>query len=268
MGFVQATQFMNQAEVIRHDHPSMGCRKIALMLLQHGAGRDRIEAFLLQGGFRVQYPPNFTKTTHSLRHSIFKNLIEGLKLNGINQVVQTDITYLRVKDKFYYLVFIIDIYSRRITGHHASNSLEAKGNLAALEKMISLRGKAAVMDLIHHSDKGTQYHSKKYLDMLTRHQIKVSMCLEAWENAYTERINLTIKDEYLKHYTIENLTDLTRGLDRAVDLYNTTRPHWSLPKQMSPIQFEQYISKLTVEQRPVMTVYKPQVAADTAAGNP
>ena len=235
----------------------MGCRKIALILKKPGFGRDKTEALLMAAGFRVIYPPNYTKTTHSVRFNQFGNLIEGLVIQDINKVVQTDITYLWVKERFYYLVFMIDVYSRLITGYHASEGLEAEANIKALQMMIALRGKESIKGLIHHSDKGSQYNCKKYLRALKEYDIKVSMCDEAWENAYTERINRTIKYEYLRHRNIDSLNTLRKELVSAVRLYNNKRPHWSLPKQMSPASFEEYVNKLPKTKRPKMMIYKP-----------
>ncbi len=109
-GVQRSQQFIDKAEALREDHPEMGCRKMALMLKQPGLGRDKTEALLIRAGFRVIYPPNYIKTTHSMRFRQFGNLIEGMVLRSINKVVQTDITYLWVKDRFYYLVFIVDVY--------------------------------------------------------------------------------------------------------------------------------------------------------------
>src|SRR5437660_10309462 len=112
--FVKWQQFIEKAEAIRVVHPEMGCRKMALKLKDRGFGRDKIEGVLLRSGFRVMQPPNYTKTTQSIRTHRFKNLIEGLRVNGINKVVQTDITYFWMNGRFGYLVFIIDVYSRLI----------------------------------------------------------------------------------------------------------------------------------------------------------
>lgn len=249
-------QFIEKAEALRDDHPEMGCRKMALILKQAGWGRDKTEALLMSCGFRIIYPPNYTKTTNSERFSRFGNLIEGLVIKGINQVVQTDITYLWVKDRFYYIVFIIDVYSRRITGYNASCSMEAKANIKALNMMIQLRGKENIKGLIHHSDRGSQYNCKEYLSALKQHGIKVSMCMEAWQNAYSERINRTIKHEYLRHRNIDSLNTLSKELDRAIRLYNEKRPHWSLPCQMPPLQFEAYMDNLSKRKRPKVVIYK------------
>ena len=253
----RSQQFIEKAEVLRSDHPEMGCRKMALILKQPGLGRDKTESLLMACGFRVIYPPNYIKTTHSVRFHKFGNLIEGLAVKGINKVVQTDITYLWVKGRFYYLVFIIDVYSRFITGYHASCSLEAQANIKALQMMIKLRGKQNMKGLIHHSDRGSQYNCNKYLGILKEHGIKVSMCNEAWENAYTERINRTIKHEYLRHRNMDCLYTLKKEMDRAVKLYNQKRPHWSLPQQMAPATFENHVNNLSKMKRPKMVIYKP-----------
>lgn len=255
----RSQQFIEKAEAIREDHPEMGCRKIALILKQPGCGRDKTEALLLAAGFRVICRPNYIKTTHSVRVHRFGNLIEGLLIKSINKVVQTDITYLWVKERFYYLVFIIDIYSRFITGYYASCTLEAEANMQALRMMIKRRGKENIKGLIHHSDKGSQYNCKEYLAILKEHGIKVSMCKEAWENAYSERINRTIKDEYLRHRNIDCLKTLRKEMDRAIKLYNENRPHWSLLHQMAPAKFEEYVNKLPKAKYPKMFIYKHQV---------
>ncbi len=262
-GFETSQQFIEKAEELRADHPEMGCRKMALIIKQPGFGRDKTEAVLLGAGFRVIYPPNYIKTTHSVRCRQFGNLIEGMVLTSINKVVQTDITYLWVKDQFYYLVFVIDVYSKFITGYHASCGLEAEANIQALQMMIQLRGKESIKGLIHHSDRGSQYNCKKYLGILKEHGIKVSMCNHAWQNAYTERINRTIKNEYLRHRKIDCLKTLRKALDRTINLYNNNRPHWSQLKQMAPASFEKYVDKLSKSKRPKLVIYKPEEVLST-----
>lgn len=254
--FERSRQFIEKAEILRETHPEMGCRKMALILKEPGYGRDKTEGVLLAGGFRVYYPPNFVRTTHSVRTNRFGNLIEGLTIRNINKVVQTDITYLWIEKRFYYLVFIIDVYSRFITGYHASCGLEAGANIKALQMMIRLRKKESLKGLIHHSDRGGQYNSLAYLKILEDHGIKVSMCKAAWQNAYTERINRTIKHEYLRHREINSLATLRKELKRAVHLYNSQRPHWSLRQQKSPVEYEKYVNGLPERKRPTMTIYK------------
>ena len=121
--FAKMEEFIEKAESLRGKHPEMGCRKMALKLKDKGFGRDKIEALLLRSGFRIVYPPNYMKTTQSVRIHQFNNLVKGLEIKDINKVVQTDITYFRMNGGFGYLVFIIDVYSRLIVGYHASSRL-------------------------------------------------------------------------------------------------------------------------------------------------
>lgn len=200
----KAYKFFEQADKIRQEHPKAGCRKMALDLRVKGWGRDKTEHLLLQNGYRVYYPPNYTRTTYAQHHLYYPNLIEGLELNDINQVIQTDITYYRVKDKFYYLVFLIDVYSRRIVGYAVNKTMEAEGNIKALRMLFKTRAGCSLKEMIHHSDRGSQYIDNEYRKLLTDKDIKISMCTEAWQNAYTERINRTLKEEYLDGWDIKD----------------------------------------------------------------
>src|SRR6266404_7140543 len=103
--------------------------------------------------------------------------------------------------------------------------------------------------MVHHSDRGSQYHCTRYLKVLKDNGIKISMCNEAWENAYAERINRTIKHEYLRHRKINTLAKLKKQLKIDVEAYNTDRPHRNLPQLMSPASFEEYITGLQKSKR-------------------
>jgi transposase InsO family protein len=252
----KVNEIFEQASKIRMAHPGSGCRKMALDMVCKGWGRDKIENLLLYNGYRIYYPPNYTRTTRSQHELYFPNLIEGLELVNINQVVQTDITYYRVPDKFYYLVFIIDVYSRRIVGYAASKTLEAEGNIKALKKMLETRKRHCLDNMIHHSDKGSQYIDKEYLKILGEKNIRISMCDEAWENAYSERVNRTIKEEYLDRWEIKDFATLSRLLKKAVNHYNQKRRHKSLNWQ-TPTQFEKTVENLSADDRMKMKLYKP-----------
>ncbi len=252
----EVKQLFEKADAMRREHPRVGCRKMALDLLCKGWGRDRIEELLLRNGYRVYYPPNYTRTTWAQQQLYFANLIEGLELNNINQLVQTDITYYRVGNRFYYLVFIIDVYSRRIVGHAVSKTLEAEGNIKALIRMLEIRKGDPITNMIHHSDRGGQYIDKEYLSILKKNEVQISMCKEAWENAYSERINRTIKEEYLDGWQIRDYETLSRLLNKAVKHYNYKRRHQSLAWQ-TPLQFEKYVNNINPDQRPKIKLYSP-----------
>lgn len=248
-------EFFEQADTIRKEHPKAGCRKMALDMTCSGWGRDKLEQLLLDNGYRVYYPPNYTRTTQSQHELYYPNLIERLELNNINQVVQTDITYYRVKEKFYYIVFIIDVYSRRITGYAVNKTLQAEGNIKALNRMLETRKHHSLAQLIHHSDKGSQYIDKEYLKILTDNDIQISMCNEAWENAYSERINKTIKEEYLDGWDIKSFAELSRFVTKAVKHYNSKRRHRHLNWQ-TPMQYEWAVQNQQPGERIKMKLYK------------
>lgn len=228
---------------------------MALDLSCKGWGRDKTEQLLLQNGYRVFYRPNYIRTTYAQYRLHYPNLIEGLELNNINQVIQTDITYYRIKEKFYYLVFLIDVYSRRIVGYAANSTMQAEGNIKALQMLFKTRGEGSLKSMIHHSDRGSQYTDSQYRQLLDDRGIKISMCKEAWQNAYTERINRTIKEEYLDGWEINSYASLNQCVAKAIRHYNTKRRHQSL-KWKTPCQYESEIKGLPNDQKPKMQLYK------------
>lgn len=244
-----------KVDEIRTVHPKMGARKMYELLMPEYIGRDKFESLLLQNGYRVDYPPNYIRTTYSVKCYQYKNLIKGIELTGVNRVWQSDITYIWVWNKFYYLVFITDVYSRRIIGHNASDSLEATSNIKALEMAFCNRGRKKYKGLIHHSDRGSQYASIAYTNLLKLKGCEISMCDVAYENAYAERINGIIKNEYLKCKNITSFSILEKELDRAVNAYNYGRPHLSLVNKLSPVNFEKYVLTLNAEERPKVKLY-------------
>jgi len=244
-----------KADEIRMVHPKMGARKMYEMLIPEHIGRDKFESLLLQNGYRVCYSPNYIRTTYSVKCYQYINLIKGIELTGVNHVWQSDITYIWVSNKFYYLVFIIDVYSRRIIGYNASNSLEATSNIKALEMAFCKRGREKYKGLIHHSDRGSQYASDAYTNLLKLKGCEISMCDVAYENAYAERVNGIIKNEYLRCKNITNFCALEKELDCAVNAYNYGRPHLSLVNKLSPANFEKYVLSLNAEERPKVKLY-------------
>lgn len=241
---LEELDIITQADRIRQRHPKMGCRQMYKLMKPVELGRDRCERVLLASGFRVVRNTNFIKTTNSQPFRQFKDLITGKVLSGINQVWQTDITYyLGRGGKVFYIVLIEDVYSRRIVGWCAHDHLRAEANITCLKFAIKNRGQVCLAGLIHHSDKGSQYGSIEYLRLLQQAGIKVSMSKEAWQNAYVERLNGTIKNSYLYSWDLDTLPALRKALTTAVNAYNTEKPHKNLPMQMSPIDFENSLQK-------------------------
>ena len=141
------------------------------MLKPEGIGRDKFEnwALTLVIVLVIQEILNVLPTHKGF---YITQIALGLELQSINHVWQTDITYIYVNGRFYYLTFIIDIYSQRIVGYKASKNLFAKANIDCLKMALRLRGISKYSKLIHHSDKGSQYIATKYLDLLKHHNIQ------------------------------------------------------------------------------------------------
>ena len=212
---------------IRKDHPTMSLRSMFYKIQPGNMGRDRFEAMCVGYGYQVQRPSNYKRTTDSSGVIRFPNRLEGLTVTHVNQVWVSDITYFEIANKYYYITLILDGYSRFIKGYHASRSMETMNTTVPALQM-ALKQKSLPSGIIMHSDGGGQYYSKAFLSITTRAQMQNSMAKEAYENPQAERINGTIKNNYLKHWSIQTFNQLEKALDRVVYLYNFEKPHKSL----------------------------------------
>lgn len=239
----------------RDMHPGMGLRTMYEMLQPEGIGRDQFIALGLREGFRLKALEKYTRTTYSVKSNRYRNLLGGKQFTDVNQLWSSDITYLYCLNRFYYIVMIMDVYSRRIIGYNLADNMRAENALAALKMALALRGLSNFRNaLIHHSDRGSQYVSDIYTDTLCDHGILISMCDEVYENTHIERANDTIKNQYLNRRTITSLWELKQEVTKTMETYNTRRPHQSLDG-MTPVAFEAYIKSIPMEARPKMEIY-------------
>ncbi len=232
-------ELVHMVHQVRKHHPRMGLRKLYHYLAPEGVGRDKFEAMMAEKGLKVKPTRSFKRTTRAHPASTFPNLIQGKKLRGPNQLWVSDITYIRVGEKFYYLTLILDVWSRRIVGWSLSKTLEAESNLRALKMAFRLQAGEDLRGMVHHSDRGSQYVYTPYLKALKSKGIEVSMGNKAWENAHAERINGTIKSEYIEPYQPRTWESLNSIVKKGIVLYNKDRPHAAL-NMSSPVQFENY----------------------------
>lgn len=250
--------YIRMIEDVRIEHPGMGLRCIYDMTQPSGIGRDAFICLGLESGYRLKYTIKYTRTTYSVKSNHFFNLLTDKFFNGINQVWSSDITYYYFEGRFYYIVLIMDVYSRRILGYTIANNMRAENNLAALKMALKTRGIEDYQNsLIHHSDRGTQYASDPYTNELKSKGIQISMCREVYENTHIERLNDTIKNQYLNRWIIRGIKELNKRLSQTIKSYNNTRPHASLNK-MSPIQFEKMLEKTPILKRKTMKIYTDQ----------
>ncbi len=240
---------------VREMHPGMGLRTMHDHFQPEGIGRDAFIALGLAEGFRLAVAKNHVRTTLSVKNRRYKNLLGGRRFTGVNQLWGSDLFYFPVNGRHCYVVLIMDVYSRRIVGHSVADNMRAENNVAALRMALTLRGVADFEgSLVHHSDRGSQYVSDDYTELLEEHGILISMCNDVYENTHIERANGTIKNGYLNRWGIADGRTLFKSVTRAVESYNQ-RPHQSLPKKMTPIAFESYIKELGDEKRTVMEIY-------------
>ena len=226
---------------VRQDNPRMSSRMMYRLILPNHFGRDKFEAFCFENGFRIEVKRSFHRTTNSLGVTRFENLTSTKKVTGVNQVWASDITYYRIGEKFYYLTFILDLFSRFVVGYSVSKDLSTEQTtLPALQ--MAVRSRNDLKGLIFHSDGGGQYYDKEWLKLTTRHQMKNSMCESVYENAHAERLNGTIKNDYLIPYGVDNYEELIAKTKKVINLYNNHRPHQSIGK-ISPYQFEEALKK-------------------------
>jgi len=240
-----------QVDDRRAEHPGEGLEKLYWHIQPDELGRDKFCRIFMQLGYGVRRPSNRMRTTIPA-HKVFDNLIEGRLVSGPNQVWQSDITYIKVGDRFYYLTFIIDVYTRRIVGYAVSDSLRAEANMEALQR--ALAGLSTPLDgLVHHSDRGTQYTDGRYLKLLRSHGIAISMGKKATDNAFAERVNGVIKNEYLVPRSLKTFRQLIYYSKQAVTDYNTNRHHGSLGR-CSPADYEASWRRLPKDQQKVEVI--------------
>lgn len=202
-------------------------------------GRDWFEDIVYRHHLKVRNKvrkPRTTDSTHGL--PLYPNLVYGFIPKAINELWVSDITYIPIwlaEDRyvFCYLTMITDAYSHEIIGWSIGDSLETYHSTGALQtalKRLENVDEETIRDLIHHSDRGVQYASKDYTDILKNRHIRISMTEngDPKENALAERINSTVKNELLKGLRFTCLKEVREALTVAIDFYNTRRPHMSV----------------------------------------
>ena len=192
-------------------------------------GRDTLFNVLRKYQMLTLRKKTSARTTNSY-HRFYKynNIIKDVKVIRPNQVWVSDITYVRTIKGFCYLALITDVHSRKIVGYDLSDSLELKGCVRALNKAIYQAKN--INGLIHHSDRGIQYCSNVYTQILKKKKIDISMTEEnhCYENAMAERVNGILKDEFYLDQTFDNVAHAKRATKNAINLYNEIRLHLSL----------------------------------------
>lgn len=239
---------ISKVKELRQLHPVLGGRKLYCLLqpflLEHQIkiGRDALFDLLAANRLLVRKRKRKLFTTNS-RHWFKKypNLIKSWHPQAPGQLWVADITYVTATNRFLYLSLITDAYSHRIMGYHIAENLDAVHTTKALQ--MALQNLPESSCLIHHSDRGLQYCSAEYVNLLKENNIEISMTEngDPLENPIAERINGIIKNEYLNHYELNNQTQAMELLSSIVSRYNKQRPHLSINLQTPELVHQNHL---------------------------
>ena len=220
---------------IRYEQPFIGTEKIYGLIkkdlenMNIKIGRIKLNSILKEHGMLVRKKKKSVITTNS-RHRFRKypNLIKEIEISQAEQVWVADITYIRTNDGFNYLHLITDAYSKRIVGFELSNNLKAESTINALKMALKGR-KYPDRKLTHHSDRGLQYCSDDYVQILIENDIEISMTenSDPYENAIAERVNGILKQEFSIGDGFKNHLMALHEIKKSIYIYNNKRPHRS-----------------------------------------
>jgi putative transposase len=229
-----------------------GYRRITAELHRRGmrVNHKRVARIMREDNLLGVQPKRFVVTTNSNhRLEIYLNLAGRMKLTGINQLWVADITYIRLKAEFVYLAVILDGFSRKVVGWALDRTLAMRLTMGALEQAIESRQPEP--GLVHHSDRGLQYASAEYVEVLENHRVIPSMSRPAnpYDNASCESFIKTLKREEIYANKYDDLEHLRANLEEFIEqYYNRLRLHSALGYQ-SPEEFEQRSKSLEVDSR-------------------
>lgn len=232
---LQQELIIRQVVHIRKTQKKIGARKLLVMLepfmLEHGIsiGRDTLFTLLADRGLLVRKrrrkAPRTTNSNHW--YEKYPDLAKFIMPAAPNEVWVSDITYITLESSFAYLSLITDAYSHMIIGYFLSEDLSACGCVKAL--MMALKTLPEEHYLVHHSDRGIQYCSTEYVQVLLNRKISISMTQtsDPRDNAIAERVNGIIKDELLEE-RFAGFHQARVGVAKAISIYNNQRPHSSI----------------------------------------
>ena len=226
-------------------------------------GRPRMTAELRDRGWRVNHKRvrrimrednllclrkrKFVVATTDSNHSrpVYPNLAGAMTVTGINQLWVADITYIRLEWEFVYLAVVLDAFSRRVIGWALERTLEDELTLGALN--MALKQRSPAPGLVHHSDRGVQYASGDYTDLLKQRQITISMSRKGnpYDNAFCESFMKTLKYEEVHRQEYRDLNDARASIGHFLErVYNQKRLHSALGYR-APAKFERGLSAAT-----------------------
>ena len=220
---------------------SAGARTLMKLLRKEGftVGIYRVRSLMMKMNLVVKQRIAYKVTTlrkHS--HLVADNVLNRqFNPGGTNQVWAGDISYLRTHQGWMYLAIVMDLHSRRIVGWAMNKRMTVDLTMRAFHMAVNLR--QPTHGLLFHSDRGSQYTSKRYQTLLKNNNVTTSMsgrgaCLD---NAVVERFFGSLKNEWLLHVPHPSRNSMQMDVEKYIKYYNAERLHTTL-NDMSPIEFE------------------------------
>jgi len=224
------------------EFPSYGRPRLTAELHRRGwrVGPNRVYRLMREDNLLCLRRRKFVVTTDSHHHRpVYPNLARGMVLTDINQLWVADITYIRLALEFVYLAVVLDAYSRRVIGWALDRTLEDELTIAALR--MALERRTPTPGLVHHSDRGVQYASQDYTDLLQSRGITISMSRKGnpFDNAACESFMKTLKYEEVHRQEYRGLAEARTSIAHFLEqVYNQKRLHSALGYR-PPVEFEQ-----------------------------
>ena len=221
-------------------HPFYGSRRLKLWLEEQGqeVNRKRVRRLMEVMGIEAVYPkPKASQAGEG--HKIYPYLLKGVEVRRVNQVWSTDITYIRLRGGFVYLVAVMDWYSRYVLSWSLSLTMEVDFCVEALKAALR-RGRPEMFN----SDQGSQFTSEKFRGELEKRGIAISMDGRGrcFDNIFIERLWRSLKYEevYMKEYGV--VPEARAGIGKWFEFYNQARPHQSLRNQRPATVFQRGVA--------------------------
>jgi putative transposase len=222
--------------------PSYGRPRITAELRRRGweVNPKRVYRLMREDNLLCVRKRKFVVTTDSNHNrKVYPNLARDMLLTATDQLWRADITYIRLRDEFVFLAVILDAYSRRVIGWALDRTMEDSLTLTALRTALSRRVVEA--GLVHHSDRGTQYASNDYTDLLQANGITISMSRKGnpWDNAACESFMKTLKYEEVLRNEYRDLAEARSSIREFLEkVYNQRRLHSAALGYLPPSEFE------------------------------